>query len=80
MHDLRKGFEQRVCNVAQKRRVRVEIGESLCLELKPLATEVIVDKVEHSAFGGISCIDRRKRSQDGLLIRVGGLIDEGLRV
>ena len=77
MHDMRKGSERRVCNVAQKRRVSVEVEESLCLELKALAAEVIVDKVEHSAFGGIGRVDWCKSSQDGLLIRVRGLVDEG---
>jgi hypothetical protein len=80
MHDLRKRFEQWVRNVVQKRRVSVEVGESLRLELKALATEVVVHKVEHSTFCGVGRIDRRKRSQDGLLIRVGGLVNENFRV
>jgi hypothetical protein len=80
MHDLRKRFEQRVCNVIQNGWVKVEVCECLCLKLKTLATEVIVDKVEHSAFSGIGRVDRRKCSQDGLLIRIGRLVDKGFRV
>jgi hypothetical protein len=80
VHDLRKRFEQRVRNIVQKRRGSVEVGKNLCLELKALATEVIVDKVEHSAFGGIGRVDQRKCSQDRLLIRLRGLVDENLRV
>ena len=80
MHDFRKRFEQWVRDAAQKRRVRIEVGEGLRLELKALATEVIVDKVEHSAFSGVGRVDLCKRSQDRLLIRVRGFVDENFRV
>lgn len=80
MHDLRKRFEQRVRDVVQKRRIGIETRESLRLEFEALASKVFVDKAEHGTLGGIGRIDRRKRSQDGLLIRVGGLVDKRFRV
>ena len=53
MHDLGKRFQQRVRDVAQKRRIGVEVGDCFCLELKPLATKVVIDKVEYGALGGV---------------------------
>ena len=80
MHDLGKVSQQRVRDPVQKRRIRIEVGECLCLELQALATEVIVDKVKHGTLGGVGRVDRRKCSQDRLLIRIRGLVNKRFRV
>ena len=76
MHDLGKCSQQWVRDVVQKRRISIEVGEGLSLELETLAAEIIVDKAKHGAFGGVGRVDGRKCGQDGLLIRLCGLVDE----
>jgi hypothetical protein len=68
MYDLGKSSRQRLFDIAQERRVGIEVGESPCLELKSFATEVIVDEFQYSALGGVGRVYVRKRSQDRLLI------------
>jgi hypothetical protein len=80
MDDLGKCSQQRIRDIVQKRRISIEVGEGFCLELEALAAKVIVDKIKHSAFGGVCRIDGCKCGQDGLLIRVRGLINERFRV
>ena len=63
-----KAPQQRVRHVVQERRISIEVGESLRLEFKAFAAKVIVDKVKYGTLGGISRVDGRKCSQDGLLI------------
>ena len=66
MHNLGKGFEQRVCDIVQERRVCVKIGKSLCLKLETFASEVAVYEVEHGTLSGIGGVDGRKCSKDRL--------------
>jgi hypothetical protein len=80
MDGLGKCPQQWVRDVVQKRRISIEVGEGLCLELETLAAEIVVHKVKHSAFGGVGRVDGRKCGQDGLLIRICGLVYERLRV
>ena len=80
MHDLSKGSWQRVLDIVQERRVSIEVGESLCLELKTFTAEVIIDKVKHSALGSIGRVAARKRSQDRLRIRGRGFVNKNFRV
>ena len=68
MHDLGKSSRQRLFDIPQERRVEIEARESLCLELKSFATEVVVDEVQHRALGGVGRVYGRERSQDRLLI------------
>jgi len=68
MYDLGKAPQQRVRHVVQERRISIKVGESLCLEFKALAAEVVVDKVKDGTLGGTSRVDGRKCSQDRLRI------------
>ncbi len=64
MHNLGKGSEQWVRDVIQERWICVKIGQSLCLKLETLATEVAVYKVEHGTLSGIGGVYGRKSSKD----------------
>jgi hypothetical protein len=68
MHDLSKGSRQRVFDMVQERRVSIEVGKSLRLELKTLATEITVDELKHRTLGGVGEVYGGKSSQDRLLI------------
>jgi hypothetical protein len=80
MHDSGKSSRHRVLDIVQERRVRIEVWESFCLELKSFASKVIVDELKHSAFGSAGRVDGCKRSQDRLRIRGRGFVNENFRV
>lgn len=68
MHDFGKGSRQRVPHMVQERWVSIEVRKSVLLELKTLATEIIVDEIKNRALGSVGRVYGRKRSQDRLLI------------
>jgi hypothetical protein len=54
--------------MVQERWVSIEVRKSVLLELKTLATEIIVDEIKNRALGSVGRVYGRKRSQDRLLI------------
>ena len=80
MHGLRPCLQERVRDVVEERRVRVEVRQRNCLELQTFTLEVVVQEADDGALRKAGVVDRLEVCEH--LLRALGcrLVDEGLGV